>query len=252
MKSLKNISLITFATASLIGCSESGKVNLDKQEDKESYSIGASIGNYMSTNLEEQEKNGIKLNHDLIVKGFEQGLLNTQQLTKDEINETLQQLEMRYSEIRKDKAEKLAAENLKKGAEFLESNKSKEGITTTESGLQYEVLSTSEGKKPSKDDSVTVNFKGTLIDGTEFDSSYKNGQPITLSLSRVIPGWTEGVQLMSEGSKYKFYIPSELAFGEAGARNIPGNSTVIFEVELISIEKKEAEEKLATKAKKPN
>ena len=132
------------------------------------------------------------------------------------------------------KAEKAAA-NLKAGQDFLEQNKTRPEVTTLESGLQYEVLTPGTGAKPLASDQVTVNYKGTLLNGFEFDSSYKRGEPITFGLGQVIPGWTEGVQLMQEGAKYRFFIPYNLAYGSRDAGEIPPYSTLIFEVELIKV-----------------
>jgi FKBP-type peptidyl-prolyl cis-trans isomerase FkpA len=128
-------------------------------------------------------------------------------------------------------------ENKAAGEAFLAENAKKPNITTTASGLQYEILKKGEGATPSATDNVTVHYKGTTIDGNEFDSSYSRGEPATFPLNRVIPGWTEGVQLMQEGAKYRFYIPSELAYGAHGAGRLIGpNSTLIFDVELIKIQ----------------
>jgi len=123
-----------------------------------------------------------------------------------------------------------------KGEAFLQSNAKLEGVTVTESGLQYSVITEADGAKPAVTDSVTVHYQGTLLDGTEFDSSYSRGEPATFALNQVIPGWTEGVQLMNEGSKFKFVIPYELAYGDRGAGNSIGPyETLIFEVELLKI-----------------
>ena len=130
---------------------------------------------------------------------------------------------------------RMAEENKKKGEAFLAENKKKEGVKTTESGLQYEVVKAAEGAKPKASDSVTVHYTGTLIDGTVFDSSVERGTPTTFPLNGVTPGWTEGLQLMSVGSKFRFAIPSNLAYGERGPQKIGPNSTLIFDVELISI-----------------
>jgi FKBP-type peptidyl-prolyl cis-trans isomerase len=131
----------------------------------------------------------------------------------------------------------MADPNLEKGEAFLKENATKEGVKTTASGLQYKVLTEGTGKSPQATDTVEVHYKGTLISGKEFDSSYKRGKPATFPLNHVIPGWTEGVQLMKEGAKYQFTIPSKLAYGERGTPGgpIPPNSTLIFEVELIAI-----------------
>ncbi len=135
------------------------------------------------------------------------------------------------------KADQTRAEQaMAKGEEYLKSNAEMEGVTVTESGLQYSVITEADGATPQATDSVTVHYRGTLIDGTEFDSSYSRGEPATFQLNQVIPGWTEGVQLMSEGAKYKFVIPYQLAYGERGAgASIGPFETLIFEVELIKI-----------------
>ncbi len=130
-----------------------------------------------------------------------------------------------------------AEEAKKVGEEFRAEFEAQEGVMKTDTGLLYQVLTEGEGEKPSAEDVVQVHYKGTLIDGTQFDSSYDRGEPATFPLNRVIPGWTEGVQLMGEGSKYKFVIPSELAYGEQDTPTIPANSTLVFEVELLKIEK---------------
>jgi FKBP-type peptidyl-prolyl cis-trans isomerase FkpA len=126
--------------------------------------------------------------------------------------------------------------NLAEGQKFLADNKLKEGVKTTASGLQYRVLTMGDGARPSATDTVKVHYRGTLLDGTEFDSSYARNEPISFALNRVIAGWTEGVQLMPTGSKFMFYIAPELAYGEGGGGPIPPNSTLVFEVELLDIE----------------
>lgn len=128
-----------------------------------------------------------------------------------------------------------SAENIRLGTEFMEANKAKDGVSTTESGLQYEVITASDGPSPKASDNVEVHYSGTFIDGNEFDSSYKRGAPAQFPLDRVISGWTEGLQLMSVGSKYRFVIPSELAYGENAPPAIGPGQTLIFEVELLGI-----------------
>lgn len=127
--------------------------------------------------------------------------------------------------------------NIEAGQKFLAQNKTKAGVKTTASGLQYEVITEGTGPKPTATETVEVNYMGTLLDGTEFDNSYKRGQPISFPLNRVIAGWTEGLQLMPVGSKFKFYIPYNLGYGLNGNGAIPGGSTLVFEVELLSIKK---------------
>ena len=135
-------------------------------------------------------------------------------------------------------ADNSAEKNQKEGAAFLAANAKKAGVKSTPSGLQYLVIKEGAGKKPTAADAVTVHYRGTLINGSEFDSSYKRNQPATFPLNQVIKGWTEGVQLMKEGAKYRFFIPSELAYGSRGAGGLIGpNATLIFEVELISVQK---------------
>jgi FKBP-type peptidyl-prolyl cis-trans isomerase FklB len=138
-----------------------------------------------------------------------------------------------------EEAQKAAVKNKTEGEAFLAANKDKEGVVTLPSGLQYKILTTGTGPKPTASDSVKCNYRGTLINGTEFDSSYKKGQPVTFGVGQVIKGWTEALQLMPVGSKWQLFIPSSLAYGERGAgAEIGPNSTLIFEVELISIEEK--------------
>ncbi len=253
MKSLRKLSLIAIAVMSVTACNNNQsaeKVDLETQEAKEAYSLGASIGSYISKQLQEQKTAGLTLDNELIMHGFKQGLANNTQLTEEEIKEILQGLDKKVTEQRRVKAEEVAKENLKKGDEFLKANKSKKGVKTTGSGLQYEVLKETKGEKPALEDIVEVHYRGTLIDGTEFDSSYARKQPAKFPLARVIPGWSEGVQLMTKGSKYKFVIPSSLAYGEHGAGDIPANSTLIFEVELLSIEKAGSSKDKAKSVKK--
>lgn len=241
MKSISKLSLVALAVVGLTACNQeeavAKKVELNTAEQKEAYSVGASIGKYMSGHIKEQEELGFAVDRALIIQGFSDGLGDTTTLTEEEMQTVLQGLDQKLNEKRLAQAEELAAKAVAEGQKFLEENKAKAGVTTTESGLQYEVLTAGEGDKPAAEDTVEVHYKGTLIDGTEFDSSYSRGETAKFPLNRVIPGWTEGVQLMPVGSKYKFVIPSELAYGERDTGTIPANSTLVFEVELISIEK---------------
>jgi FKBP-type peptidyl-prolyl cis-trans isomerase FklB len=153
-----------------------------------------------------------------------------------EIASAMETLQRKMMEKQMAQREEAAKENLREGQEFLSENAQKDGVRTTESGLQYEVIEKGSGKTPTPESTVTVHYRGTLIDGTEFDSSYRRGEPATFPVNGVIAGWTEALQLMSEGAKYKLYIPADLAYGERGAGQAIGpNETLIFDVELISV-----------------
>ena len=246
MKSIYKLSLVALAVVGLSACNQeeavAKKVELTTEAQKEAYSVGASIGKYMSGHIKEQEELGFAVDRSLIIQGFSDGLADTTDLTEEEMQTVLQGLDKKLNDKRLEQAETLAAKVVEEGQKFLSDNKAKEGVVTTESGLQYEVLTAGEGDKPAAEDTVEVHYRGTLTDGTEFDSSYARGEPAKFPLNRVIPGWTEGVQLMSVGAKYKFVIPAELAYGDRDTGTIPANSTLVFEVELLSIEKAAAAE----------
>lgn len=198
---------------------------LKDQKDKVSYSIGLNIGFNMS-------KQNVPVNADALAAGVRDGLANKPRMTETEVRDTMMAFEKDMVEKQKEAGEK----NASNGTKFLEENKKKEGVKTTASGLQYKSLKEGSGAQPKASDTVTVNYKGTLIDGTEFDSSYKRNEPATFPLNGVIKGWTEGLQLMKKGSKYQFFIPANLAYGERSpGAGIPPNSTLIFEVELLDI-----------------
>jgi FKBP-type peptidyl-prolyl cis-trans isomerase FklB len=198
---------------------------LKDQKDKVSYSIGLNIG----SNLLRQN---VEVNPEALVAGVKDGIAQKPQLTQDQIKEVMTAFEKDMQAKQKAAGEKNAAE----GTKFLEENKKKEGVKTTASGLQYKVIKEGTGPQPKATDTVTVNYRGTLINGKEFDSSYKRGQPATFPLNGVIKGWTEGLQLMKTGSKYQFFVPPNLAYGErAAGPDITPNSTLIFEVELLEV-----------------
>lgn len=203
---------------------------LKNQKDKISYIIGMDIG----TNLKKQS---IDIDSNILAKGVKDALAGTKPLlTEQEIQETM----MAFQKEMMAKQEEIGKKNKKEGEVFLAENKKKEGVKTLPSGLQYKVIKAGTGKKPKLSDPVTAHYRGTLIDGTEFDSSYKRGQPATFPVSGgMIPGWTEALQLMEEGAKWQLFIPSNLAYGERGAGGVIGpNATLIFEVELISVQEK--------------
>jgi FKBP-type peptidyl-prolyl cis-trans isomerase FklB len=220
------IATITTLSFAIISFAEEKPFELKDNKDKASYSIGLNIG----SNLKRQN---VELNTDAFMAGMKDALDGKKPLLNDqEVKEAMTNLE-------KDMQQKQAAaaqKNLAEGEKFLEENKKKPGVKTTASGLQYKVEKEGTGAQPKATDTVTVNYRGTLINGTEFDSSYKRGQPATFPVSGVIKGWTEALQLMKTGAKYQLFIPPNLAYGERSAgREIPPNSTLIFDVELLDV-----------------
>jgi FKBP-type peptidyl-prolyl cis-trans isomerase FklB len=206
------------------------KLVLKDQKDKISYIVGMDIGNNL-------KKQSISVNPKILAKGIEDALAGTKSLlTEQEVQETM----LAFRKEMTAKQAEIAKKNKTEGEAFLAENKKKEGVKTLPSGLQYKVIKAGTGKKPKSNDTVTVHYRGTLIDGTEFDSSYKRGQPATFQVGGVIPGWTEALQLMEQGAKWQLFIPSNLAYGERGAAGglIGPNATLIFEVELVSIQEK--------------
>lgn len=215
---------VALLTASCNAQDKKSTGTMKTQLDSISYSLGVSIGNNFKTNQLET------VDVDLLAKGMRDALSGTTAITQEQADQAIQ----KYMADR----EKVKGEEAKKnGQAFLEENKKKEGVKTTASGLQYIVMKEGTGPKPTLNDKVTTHYHGTLIDGTVFDSSVERGQPATFPVSGVIPGWTEALQMMPVGSKWKLFVPSELAYGERGAGGkIPGNSVLIFEVELLKIE----------------
>ena len=199
-------------------------------QDRASYVIGYNLGRTL-------KQNDVDANSDLIVKGLRDGLAGANgMLTDAEMQSTMQEFQKQVQAQQEAKQKVIGEKNKAEGEAFLAKNKARPGVKTTASGLQYEVEKEGTGPTPKATDTVTVNYKGTLMDGSTFDSSYDRGQPATFVLNQVIPGWTEGVQLMKVGSKYKFYIPSALGYGDKGAgATIGPNAPLIFEVELLSI-----------------
>lgn len=222
-KYMRAIILTIISFLAIQSCKQAGDSFTSKTpstvEEKASYAIGVDFGKRLK-----MQSMG-EVDPAFIAKGIKDGLADTSIFTDEEVEEAITAFTTQVKQ-------NIESDNMS----FLAENAQREEVSVTESGLQYEVLSEAEGPKPKATDEVTVHYTGTLIDGTKFDSSVDRGQPATFPLGGVIPGWTEGLQLMSVGSKYKFYIPSELGYGPRGAGNvIPPNSTLIFEVELISI-----------------
>ena len=202
------------------------------EKDKQSYAIGLSVGKNLS-------RDSIDVEPKFVLQGIQDALGNGKlQLTDEQIKTVMSALQASVQQ--KQEAKRVAAEakNKKDGAAYLAANASKPGVIKLPSGLQYKVLTAGTGPKPTATDSVVCNYRGTLIDGTEFDSSYKRGQPATFPVGRVIKGWTEALQLMPVGSKWQLVIPSDLAYGDRGQGPIGPDATLVFEVELMSIQPK--------------
>ncbi len=198
-------------------------------KEKASYSIGVSIGK----NFKNQ---GADLNLETVLQGMKDAVEGKKTLMTDqEIQETMMSFSAQMRAKAQEKQKEAGEKNRKEGEAFLAENKKKDGVKTTPSGLQYKVITMGTGTKPTTNDTVVTHYRGTLIDGTEFDSSYKRGEPATFPVTGVIKGWTEALQLMPVGSKWQLFIPSDLAYGPNGRPSIPPSSTLLFDLELISI-----------------
>ena len=220
-------------------------LTLKSQKDKTSYAVGMNVGKGLAANLRQQS---VEVDQAILLRGLKDALAGGKLLlTDDEAKAVLTQLQTevrtRQQEKMKVEQEKMKAaaeENKKEGAEFLAANKTKDGVVALASGMQYKILTEGTGPKPAATDTVSCNYRGTLIDGKEFDSSYKRGQPLSIQVNGVIKGWTEALQLMPVGSKWQLFIPSDLGYGDRGSGPVIGPSaTLIFEVELLSIQAKD-------------
>ncbi len=239
---MKRAILTTLSMAALsmtlVNCDQAAGGSNAKVEtfsDSASYAIGIN----MARSLDDIKDD---INPELVKQALNDRLSGKElQIDEEQLPTILRKFGTEQQTKMKKKQEELAQKNIEEGQKFLEENKAKEGVTVTESGLQYVVEKQGDGAKPVATDKVKVHYKGTLLDGTEFDSSFKRKQPATFNLDRVIKGWTEGIQLMPVGSKFKFFVPSELAYGPRGAgKDIAPNATLIFEVELLEIIKEAA------------
>lgn len=229
----------TLLAVALSGALVAGPVfaaqELTSEQEKLSYSLGLILGQKLKLDIE-----------DLDIDAFSQGVESVYAgedplLTDEEIGQVMQSFQQRKIEEQRAALAKLAAENKAAGEAYMAENGKKKGVTTTASGLQFELLEAGDGPSPSASDTVKVHYRGTLIDGTEFDSSYARNQPVTFPLDGVIPGWTEGLQLMQEGGKARLVIPADLAYGPGGMGNAIGpNETLIFDVELLEVNPSEA------------
>jgi FKBP-type peptidyl-prolyl cis-trans isomerase FkpA len=231
----KTVFAILLATIVLFACNAGGKSDKDAvqpepaattdgaTDENTSYAFGMALGSDL-------KQTGLQFNYDAFTQGFKESIEGKE--TRISMEEAIRIIQTAFMSAMAKQAE----ENMAKETQFLEENGKKNGIQTTSSGLQYEVITQGSGVKPAASDTVSVHYEGTLIDGTVFDSSYERGEPAQFPLGGVIPGWTEGIQLMNVGSTYRLYIPSALAYGEQGAgSSIPPNSALIFKVELLSI-----------------
>ncbi len=206
--------------------------SLETENDKVSYGFGLVLGKRMTADMPD-------LNVDVFSQAIKDAFAGKSQLmTDEEVAKTLSEFQRNMQQQQLEKVRKAGEENKKKGDDFLAANKEKEGVVTLESGLQYKVLTEGKGPQPGSNDVVKVHYTGTLINGEVFDSSIERGQPVSFPVNGVISGWTEALQLMPTGSKWQLFIPSDLAYGPNGNRSIGPNETLLFEVELLEVEKK--------------
>ena len=225
MKATTLIAMAVLAAPSATAFAE-GDLNLEDEAARINYSLGYQIGG-------DFKRQGIELNPQAVVKGMEDALSGgTSLMSPEEMHNTLVELKRKVVSEQKNKLAESQLKKVAEGKKFMEDNAKQPGVVTTGSGLQYQVLAEGTGRTPAATDQVTVNYRGTLIDGNEFDSSYSRGEPATFSLNGVIKGWTEGLQYVKEGGKIKLFVPPELAYGKRGPM---ANQTLIFEVELISV-----------------
>jgi FKBP-type peptidyl-prolyl cis-trans isomerase len=236
------------ASAALIsGCKEEAKkpddaAKIATLEQKVSYVIGQNMAKSL-------QQNGVALESDAFMLAVEDVKKNTpSRINEEETKKVMEEMQQKVMAKKEEEQKKASETNIAEGKKFLEENKVKEGVQVTASGLQYKVITAGTGPKPKATDTVSVHYVGKLVNGTEFDSSRKHGdQPVSFEVGGVIPGWTEALQLMQQGSKWELYIPSDLAYGPGGSGPIPAASTLIFEVELLEVKAPSAAAKPAKK-----
>ncbi|HGN1707369.1 TPA: FKBP-type peptidyl-prolyl cis-trans isomerase [Providencia rettgeri] len=242
MKSLFKASLLattlafTFAAPQVMAAEAKAQSSAFKNaEERNAYALGASLGRYMQNSLEEQKTIGINLDKAQLLAGVQDAFNGKSKMTDAEVEETLRQFEGQVKDAADKKMKEESAVNEKKGAEYREKYAKEKGVVKTKSGLLYKIEKDGTGAKPKADETVVVHYKGSLIDGTEFDSSYSRNEPLTIPLNSVIKGWTEGLVNLKKGGKMQLVIPADLAYGENGVPGIPANSTLVFDVELLDI-----------------
>ncbi len=229
--------LVALTTASFCffaqfsAAAENQATQLKDMKDKISYSIGVDVGKSI-------QKQKIDINPDIFLAGFKDGQADKLSLmTEEQIRDTLMALQTQMLEKHKTAAKEMASKNLAEGEKFLTENKKQKGVVTLPSGLQYRIIKEGKGTAPTATDTVTTHYRGKLINGTEFDSSYSRGEPAKFAVNGVIPGWVEALQLMKPGAKWELFVPAKLAYGENGVGQLIGpNSTLIFEVELLNVD----------------
>jgi FKBP-type peptidyl-prolyl cis-trans isomerase len=227
----RRIAMAMCAMVAVSGASfASDAPELKGDKEKISYSIGMEIGGNL-------KRGSVEVDPDMLAKGLKDSYVGGKTLlTEEQARQALEDFQKTLMAKKAEEMQKIAEKNKADGETFLAENAKKAGVTTLPSGLQYKEITPGTGKSPKATDTVTTHYKGTLIDGTEFDSSYKRSEPATFPVSGVISGWTEALQLMKEGAKWQLFLPSNLAYGERGAGGVIGpNVTLIFEVELISV-----------------
>jgi FKBP-type peptidyl-prolyl cis-trans isomerase FklB len=228
---MKVVSLVVLSTVFAVGQVYADDAASKTDKDKISYSIGFGMG----SNLKNQ---GVDVDADKLSKGIKDALSGAKpMLSPADMDKTMGDLRTKMMAQQQEKMKSLGAKNKAEGEAFLAKNKTVAGVKTLPSGLQYQVIKAGTGKIPKATDKVSVNYRGTLLDGKEFDSSYSRGTPASFPVTGVIPGWTEALQLMKEGAKWKLFIPASLAYGEQGAGGVIGpNAVLLFEVELLKVE----------------
>ena len=229
MRFTRTVALLGAVTV-LSACDTAGTASLDTDDQKASYGIGLDMGRSLRPAASHMDI-------DAFVAGVRDALEDAEPaVSREELDQILQEFSRKITEEQQAERAAQAERNQAEGEAFLAENGAREGVVTTESGLQYEVLEAGDGPRPTAADQVTIHYKGTLIDGTQFDSSYDRGEPATFGVSGVIQGFAEGLQLMPVGSRYRFVIPADLAYGAQGAGGEIGpNATLIFEIELLEI-----------------